>query len=310
MNPKTGGYGYSYASKSTSTVASNPTFNVTVKKSRLKVFKDDYKKNNVFLEDGEEFEIELFNPKPVRISAQISINGVYDGEVVLQPGQRVFIERFLSKDRKLTFETYEVEGEAAGATVANGVVVVEFFNEKEIVPPPKPYFNPAGTSTWRWVWEQSPVYPYRWDWTLQPYYQPTFTIFTGGSGTVTLDNCYCSTTSSSNNVTTTTNAANSTDTVNAYYCNAEPRLGENSLYLGEFVMEDSFETGRIEGGDKSYQDFNAVMFDTGYKFHTDTVKIWPISHMPADIKKKKKCGSCNSKIRHTDVYCSCCGNKL
>jgi len=55
------------------------------------------------LNDGDEFEIELFNPKTNPVLAKISINGkrISERGIILNPGQRVFLERFLDSPEKL-----------------------------------------------------------------------------------------------------------------------------------------------------------------------------------------------------------------
>jgi len=65
--------------------------------------------------------------------AKISLNGnrISNSGVVLKPGQRVFLERYLDEDRKFLFETYEVSDSKTNqrAIENNGLVIVEFFNK-------------------------------------------------------------------------------------------------------------------------------------------------------------------------------------
>jgi len=83
----------------------NPTAHITVGKQRLK-----QNGSVVYLKDGDEFEVEIFNPQQNSVLAKLKINGNYigGGGVVLKPGQRVFLERYLDEARKFKFETYEV----------------------------------------------------------------------------------------------------------------------------------------------------------------------------------------------------------
>jgi hypothetical protein len=87
----------------------------------------------VYLKDGQQFEIELFNPHSYKVLAKISINGylISQAGIVLKPGQRVFLERFIENDKKFLFETYEIENsdEAKEATKENGLVEVFFYPE-------------------------------------------------------------------------------------------------------------------------------------------------------------------------------------
>lgn len=89
----------------------------------------------VYLKDQDEYEIELFNPTAATILAELSIDGkrLPGGGIVLKPGQRVFLERYLDSPRKFKFSTYEVEeGVKAveNAIAANGQVDVRFYSEK------------------------------------------------------------------------------------------------------------------------------------------------------------------------------------
>jgi hypothetical protein len=78
-------------------------------------------------------EIELFNPTTSRVLAKITINGNYisNSGIVLKPGERVYLERFIDSNNKFVFETYEVEGsnEALNAIRNNGGVRVSFYTE-------------------------------------------------------------------------------------------------------------------------------------------------------------------------------------
>ena len=88
-----------------------PEAHITRSKSksrgRLKIYND----NTVYLDQGEEFEIEVFNPTTKTILAKIDFNGemISHSGLVLRPGQRVFLERFFDDNRKFKFEVYEVE---------------------------------------------------------------------------------------------------------------------------------------------------------------------------------------------------------
>jgi hypothetical protein len=118
-------------------IGENPTVNITVKKSRLKNY---YVNSNqtYYLNNGTEFEIELFNPTNENVLAEIKLNGktISNGGLVLKPGQRVYLERFLDSHQKFLFETYSVENtnEVLSAIVNNGELSVSFYKEKQ-------YFN-------------------------------------------------------------------------------------------------------------------------------------------------------------------------
>ncbi len=109
---------------------SNPQAFITKRKQRLK--QND---GQVYLKDGDEYEIEIFNPTPTHILAKIKVDKDYlsGGGIVLRPGERVFLERFLDTNNKFVFRTYEVGKEAVnvGAIDNNGYVEIEFFNESQ-----------------------------------------------------------------------------------------------------------------------------------------------------------------------------------
>jgi hypothetical protein len=109
--------------------SSVPTAFVTKGRQRVK----QYDGNTVFLNNGDEFEIELFNPTTNKVLAKIELNGSYLGYgIVLRPGERVFLERYLNDARKFLFETYMVDkdnGDVMRAIVDNGKVDVKFYSE-------------------------------------------------------------------------------------------------------------------------------------------------------------------------------------
>ena len=114
----------------TTTSTSQAQAFITKRKQRLKQIN-----RNIYLKDGDEYEIELFNPNPSYILAKIKIDGDYlsGGGIVLRPGERVFLERFLDSKNKFVFRTYNVDGEAeyVGALRNNGLIEVEFYLEQQ-----------------------------------------------------------------------------------------------------------------------------------------------------------------------------------
>ncbi len=105
-----------------------PSAFITVKKQRLR---QDGK--SVYMKDQTEFEIELYNPTKNKVLAKIEMNGqsISDCGIILKPGQRVFLERFLDSDKKFLFETYTVNNnkETKEAIQNNGKVTVKFHRE-------------------------------------------------------------------------------------------------------------------------------------------------------------------------------------
>jgi len=110
---------------------------ITRSKQRLKQHID-----TVYLNNGDEFEIELFNPTQNKVLAKIELNGKSIGNgIVLRPGERVFLERYLDEAKKFLFETYVVNGnnkEVQESIAKNGDVVVKFYDEMTTYP----YYSP------------------------------------------------------------------------------------------------------------------------------------------------------------------------
>lgn len=134
-----------------------PTAHITKSRGRLKTYG-----KNVYLKTGSNFEIELYNPKTTPVLAKIQINGQWlsDAGLIVKPGQRVYLERFIDVAKKFVFETYEVEDspEARAAIAYNGQVKVFFYDELT-----QPWRSGSGTITWK-------NYPSTITYTSQPVY--------------------------------------------------------------------------------------------------------------------------------------------
>lgn len=243
-----------------------PTAFITKRKQRVKQHSQ-----TVYLKDGDEFEIELFNPTQKTILAKIKINGEYlsAAGLILKPGQRVFLERFIDVDKKLVYSTYEVDGtnrEVLDAIASNGDVQIEFYNETL----PTWINTLTGTST----------------------------------STITLGNYPATFTTTSSqpywqNIGTSVN----------YSANMDSNLSSTAYFSNS-----SFETGRIESGEKSNQ---SLIHDSNFNFdwfafHNVNWKILPHSQKPVEVSDLKKyCHGCGSKMKKsTYKFCPNCGTKL
>jgi hypothetical protein len=124
-----------------------PTAHIAVNRNRLKQYGE-----KIYLKDKTHFELELFNPKSIKVLAKIYLNGISISAsgIVLKPGQRVFLERWLDDPKKFLFETYEVDGseEAKEAIQKNGKVLVEFYDEQLIGYSPISTYIYTGPQTW------------------------------------------------------------------------------------------------------------------------------------------------------------------
>ena len=110
----------------------NPTVNLAINKSRIKKYGKNKEVPLYYLEKGQEFQIELYNPTQDKILAKITLNNkTIDGGLILRPAERVFLERYLDTNNKFLFDTYHVKDNETNewAIEKNGDVNVEFFRE-------------------------------------------------------------------------------------------------------------------------------------------------------------------------------------
>ena len=264
------------------TKVSNPTAHITKKKSRLKV----YNGHVVFLNDKDNFEFEIHNPKNKTVLCKIKLNGEYisTGGIVLKPGQRVFLERFLDSNNKFEFSTYKVKdtSENRSAIDLNGNVLIEFYDEQQVVN----NFYLGG----RTLYGGSNTIGY------VPQFGTTITT-TGGVtyGTTNLSN-YNSTYTSSV----------SSDTLKSKFDTS------STLLRGPKKKSKSIETGRVEKGDESDQSFTNSYEQFNYHTsHTIKFKIQPLSNKNVTVEEiRSYCTECGTKMKKNYKFCPSCGNKL
>jgi hypothetical protein len=240
----------------TTTKVSKPTAHITKKKSRLKV----YNGNTVFLGDKDNFEFEIHNPTQKSVLCKIKLNGEYisTGGVVIKPGQRVFLERFLDTNNKFEFSTYEVKDTSANRTAIdlNGDVRIEFYNEQTY----QHYPHLSGGN---------------WD--------------SGWSGINTGSPWY-------GDITFTTS---SSAPMASYYSNTSS-------------VSNTIETGRVEKGEKSKQQFTNSYQNFEYNASRQIIfKILPLGIKNATTEDiKHYCTECGTKTKSKYKFCPSCGNKL
>jgi hypothetical protein len=241
------------------TTQATPCAYITQGKHRLKQYGQ-----NVYMKNGSEFELELFNPKQSTVLAKIKINGSYigGGGIVLRPGERVFLERYLDDSRKFLFETYNVDGtssEVLKAIQNNGDVTIEFYDE---------YVKPDIRIRTPW-----PTNDYWW-------YNQDFTYIDNNIG------------GSFSNPTFTTNGTGLSN-VNCMYNSNSSTIGATLSFTSK-----SIETGRIEKGGKSDQKFTSV--DKDFNSYVTSISAWkilPESQKPYESKDiKVYCTNCGTKF--------------
>jgi hypothetical protein len=261
---------------------------VAIKRNRQKIYDGKGSTpSQIFLKDGQEFEIELYNPTPSRYLVKFKINGKYQSDrgLILNPGQRYFLDRFIDEDRKLAFQTYEVENTETNqkATEKNGLLEVEFFSEVEVK------FNTSGKwTTWpNYIWYQNSGT------------NPNYTLFNGvlNTGSSNLSGTLTTT----GGTTTTTNSASN------FYCSTGLESNVKTL-----SMDNSFETGRVEKGGKSEQEFSSAYGDfNSWAAYTSEVQIIPLSQKPVETQEiRSYCTGCGSRMKKTTwKFCPNCGTE-
>jgi hypothetical protein len=243
-----------------------------------------YNGNTVFLNDKDNFEFEIHNSKQKSVLVKIKLNGEYisTSGVVLRPGQRVFLERFLDSNNKFEFSTYEVNNtsENRSAIDLNGDVRIEFYDEQLSR---NNFAISSGT-----IYGNGLVYG---SVNNGPYYGTTIST-TGGVG-------YSTTTSTYN-----TSNATFTSSVNSVDLNS-PRI-KKSIVTGRVV------TGRVEKGESSNQNFTNSYDNFNYNVaHQVTFKILPLSNKNKTTQDiRQYCTECGTKAKLNFKFCPSCGNKL
>ena len=271
---------------------------IAVSSNRQKVYDASTGAEKVYLADGQEFQIELYNPTQISYVAKIYINGqsISTSGLVLKPGQRYFLDRFIDENKKLIFSTYDVENtkESREAIAKNGNLKVDFHAE---------YFqNFAWTNSGTATFTQYPS-------TLTIPANINFRDYGTYSSPV-----------STFTTATTGNLTYTSGTTNTYICaqNAVNTLGSPPIATsGSSTVRsksaDTIETGRIEKGEKSNQKFNN---DNGtynsYASFVSEYKILPRSAKPVEVSEiRSYCPGCGTRMKKQNwKFCPTCGESL
>lgn len=254
------------------------------------------KSGNIYLQNNEVFVIEIFNPLRECVLADIRLNSqsISKTGLVIKPGQRVYLDCFVDDRKKFIFQTYEIEmtDETAEAIQNNGLMEVFFYKEEAV-------------SLKNWseklrqvvIREYYPVYPY-----WQPYYRPYpfwYGAYTSGTtttnigttlqggglsfGGTTTNTVFNSTTGTLNLTGGLSNSASYTSGVDLSNLNLNNSFSSNSIPIAG-----SLETGRIEKGEKSNQQFTEVDMDFEKNYiHHIVYQLLPESRKPVEAETKK-----------------------
>jgi hypothetical protein len=260
-----------------------PDLFITKNKSRLKI----YDKKNVYLNNGDTFELEIFNNQNETIGVEILLNSkkISNSLLILRPAERVFLDRYLDESKKFLFETYDVEDtqQIKDIIANNGKVEIKCYKEQPVLTHGSitintPHWNP----------------PY-WGSTGTPYYYGTTTLAGNGifnltGGTITTSSCYYS------------------SDVNCNTTNSAPL---NSTF--STCCLDMMETGVVGKGGVSNQTFDYTNFNQqSWAFHTCELQIIPVSKKNKTMKEiKQYCTNCGYRVRNDKwKHCPVCGEVI
>ena len=242
-----------------SLTANKCSVHITTSRNRVKTYD-----SKVYLADGRKFELEIHNPHPFKVLAKIKLNGRYisSSGIILRPGERIYLERFIDQNQAFVFSTYEVDNTPQNleAISLNGDVEVDFFSE----------YVPPITSHTAWT---------------TPINQPWIT-YLGGS-------------------TFTTGASGM-----SMYSSNNASFAADSNFSN---IAKSIETGRVEGGEKTSQEFTCENSSfNSWSFESVKLKIMPISQKPVTVGEiRNYCGECGTRVKKaTWKFCPNCGTKF
>ena len=259
---------------------------VAIGKSLLKEYSNSENQRVVYMKNNSEFQIQIFNPYSYTIGAEVFINGKsLQNKLVIRPGQRIWLERYFDSPNKFLFTTYEVNGnneQVKQAIQNNGEIKIQFYKEQE----QKIYYNNSITVNHTPWWED-----YRT--TCAADYSADHLVGT---------KLYCD----ASDVTTLGMSDNSVKTSNL-------RCMTNFSKDISCKINNKIETGRVEKGNHSNQNFNMVNIDFEYfAFSTETIKILPESQKPVykNDLVKQYCYNCGRKLNQKFKFCPYCGAKV
>lgn len=225
----------------------------------------------VYLKDGSEFQLELYNPTQSKILAKFKLNGESIGSkgIVLRPGERVFLDRYIDTNRKFKFSTYNVDNTPTNRTAIqnNGKIRVDFYRESTV----NENLN---------VWSPN-------TWTI------TGTFDTGGT-------YWYNDTSSTG--TAFTNTALVSDTTDNYWSDTSIRSTNRSQVETGRIDK---------GGTSNQSFVNDNSSFSNWSFHTEHVDIFPYSSFDFTAGNiRTYCTNCGKRLKENWKYCSHCGQKV
>ena len=282
---------------------------IAVGKSLLKEYKTSECTRTVYLNDGDEFQIQLFNPETTEIGAEIFIdNEPLSNIIILNPGERMWLERYTDKAKKFKFKVYTVDGDSKAVEKAiahNGEIKIKFYRKQQPIVV-HTYHSPT------YIYKEVNPYP----WTPQIYYCNSISTSDAGNS---VNNASDITSAKCDYSTLTASCDLSVSSVN--YCSAEIGSSVNAASSARTLSFDEtydadpnlIETGRVGEGSYSDQKFQNVDIDLEYfPFRTEEFKILPFSRKPftANDARKLYCPHCGRKLNTKFKFCPYCGERI
>lgn len=280
-------YNPSFSSVSYSIPVVTPSVYLAVNGNRIKTYNED-NEVRAYLKDGTEFQLEFYNDSDYYVKAEITINGQSQGSsLVLRPHQRFYLDRFVDEKKKFMFNTFLTGNddiEKLKEIIAkNGRIEVRFYKE----------FIPILLTNW--------------------------TTFGNGICNPTLYN-----TSTGDNIKYEKYIINESHTSEGTL-SSDNEVRSTHLNSAQYRVEEpkEIETGRIEAGKKSNQDFKPISKSweffscASFSYH-----IMPESQRPKVVKVKKQknviqaddirvyCQKCGRRVKKGYNFCPGCGNNV
>jgi len=262
-----------------------------------------YQNNIIFLENRQEFAIRLFNPLSEKVGVQIGLNKKFSNNLlILNPGEVTTLDRFVDDKKRMIFETYTYDkgNEASKKAVENnGIIEIKFFKEKQV----QTY---TSSNTYIYTNSQKPGKGNRKrKRTDKSELKGTFTDINSKNSNSRIYNHY----SYNALINSTAGTDFVTTTASSYYSPIYVNFDSEITKINESLEE----TGRIEKGSESNQDFHQVEIEfENHPFYIVEFQLKPVSQKEEyDFKIRDYCSDCGYRLRNRKFnYCPKCGEKI
>lgn len=296
-------------------------------------------KNKVYLNNGDEFQLKVYNPLNERVGFQLKMNGVQTDNalLVINPGQNAIIERFIGTNNKLKFLTYVVDKnnpQTKKAIKDNGILEVTFYYEQKDITWDH-YVAPITFPIQPVIYPTYPSIPIPIATPVYPPYNPFHTWY------MCDDNINFSTNNGTSNGSTFATTTNTTNNLSGNVTlTGDVQIKGNLNVDGDIKQKRTrlSETGRIEKGNRSNQYFSQTEFKAGLVIRTFVFKLLPfsekknekqtpvqtvvnpvnpyiiqqpVSYVRSEFREYCPNKRCNYRIRKGNWgFCPVCGTKL